>query len=169
LTTAKLDSGNLKLHREPIELGEFLESLREIEAQDSEGARSSEVAEQPKVFVAADRRLLSMALSQLLDNAHKYGSPTSSPRLCYEEGDAETVIMVRNEGSFIPVEERDKVFRRFYRCASSAKTVAGSGIGLSVVRRVAEAHHGRAWVDSDPSTGTTFAIALPRLKQQVMA
>ncbi len=107
-----------------------------------------------------------MAVSQLLDNAHKYGSPDSSPRLSYAQSDDETVIMVTNEGSFIPPDERDKVFRRFYRCASSAKTVAGSGIGLSVVRRIAEAHQGRAWVDSDPAVGTTFAIALPRLKRE---
>jgi two-component system sensor histidine kinase KdpD len=107
-----------------------------------------------------------MALSQLLDNAYKYGSPDSSPRLYYQQGDKETVIMVTNEGSFIPADERDKVFRRFYRGASSAKTVAGTGIGLSVVRRIAEAHQGRAWVDSDPAVGTTFAIALPRIKQE---
>lgn len=110
-----------------------------------------------------------MAVSQLLDNACKYGSPASSPTLSCEEGDEETVIRVTNKGSFIPADERDKVFRRFYRCASSAKTVAGSGIGLSVVRRIAEAHQGRAWVDSDPAVGTTFAIALPRLKQEATA
>jgi two-component system sensor histidine kinase KdpD len=164
LTTAKLDSGNLKLHREPIDLCEFLEALR-----DSPGSEPAPVDNAPAesvVFVAADRKLLSMALSQLLDNAYKYGSPHSSPRLSYEQRDAETIIMVTNEGSFIPPDERDKVFRQFYRCASSAKAVAGTGIGLSVVRRIAEAHQGRAWVDSDPSIGTTFAIALPRLKQE---
>jgi two-component system sensor histidine kinase KdpD len=168
LTTAKLESGNLKLHREPIDLGELLKTLHETDAQDSEGAQAANGIEQPAIFVAADRRLLSMALSQLLDNAHKYGSPSSSPRLSYTEGTEETVITVTNEGSFIPADERDKVFRRFYRCASSAKTVAGSGIGLSVVRRIAEAHQGRAWVESDPAIGTTFAIALPRLKREVV-
>ena len=168
LTTAKLESGNLKLHREPIDLGELLETLRESEAQDSAGLPARKAPVQRGVFVAADRRLLSMALSQLLDNAHKYGKADSFPQMSLEEGDHETVILVTNEGSFIPPNERDKVFRRFYRCASSAKTVAGSGIGLSVVRRIAEAHQGRAWVESDPATGTTFAIALPRLKQETV-
>jgi two-component system sensor histidine kinase KdpD len=167
LTTAKLESGNLKLHREPIDLGELLETVHESEAPGSAGVPAYQAAAQPGVFVAADRRLLSMALSQLLDNAYKYGSPGSSPRMTYQEDDRETIIMVTNEGSFIPADERDKVFRRFYRCASSAKTVAGSGIGLSVVRRIAEAHQGRAWVESDPAIGTTFAIALPRLMKEV--
>jgi len=169
LTTAKLDSGNLRLHREPIDLDDLMETLSASDAQASEGPPAIRVPTQLGVFVAADRRLLSMALSQLLDNAYKYGSPNSSPRLSYEEGNEETVIMVTNDGSFIPADERDKVFRRFYRCAASAKTVAGSGIGLSVVRRIAEAHQGRAWVESDPAIGTTFAIALPRLRQEGVA
>jgi two-component system sensor histidine kinase KdpD len=169
LTTAKLDSGNLRLHRERIDLGELLEALSESSEPDSDRAVASCARAQPGVIVRADRRLLSMAVSQLLDNACKYGSPASSPTLSCEEGDEETVIRVTNKGSFIPADERDKVFRRFYRCASSAKTVAGSGIGLSVVRRIAEAHQGRAWVDSDPAVGTTFAIALPRLKQEATA
>jgi two-component system sensor histidine kinase KdpD len=169
LTTARLDSGNLKLHPEPIDLGELLETVAESAAQDFDGAAVNRAGARPKVFVAADRRLLSMAVSQLFDNAYKYGSPGCSPRLAYAESAEETVITVTNEGSFIPADEREKVFRRFYRCASSAKTVAGSGIGLSVVRRIAEAHRGRAWVDSDPATGTTFAIALPRLASEASA
>jgi two-component system sensor histidine kinase KdpD len=167
LATAKLETGNLKLHREPIDLGELFETLRMSAVQDSEAMLAHTAPIQPGVFVTADRKLLSMAVSQLLDNACKYGSPSSSPKLSYEERGHETVIMVTNEGSFIPQDERDKVFRRFYRCASSAKTVAGSGIGLSVVRRIAEAHQGRAWVESDLAIGTTFAIALPRSKKEV--
>ena len=118
------------------------------------------------MFIAADRKLLIMAVSQLLDNAYKYGKRDSVPHLSYKEHDDETIITVTNQGSFIPADERDKVFQRFYRCAASAKTIAGSGIGLSVVRRIAEAHQGRAWVESDPNFGTTFAIALPRLKRE---
>ncbi len=166
LTTAKLDSGNLSLRRERLNLGELLAGLNETTAVHCEGSAVTEAPAQPEVFVAADRKLLTMAVSQLLDNAHKYGSPSSSPQLSYKEHDKETVITVTNEGSFIPADERDKVFQRFYRCAASAKTIAGSGIGLSVVRRIAEAHQGRAWVDSDPDFGTTFAIALPRLKRE---
>jgi two-component system sensor histidine kinase KdpD len=166
LTTAKLDSGNLRLHREPVNLVELLETLTENPDSALQTAPANNASAPPEVFVAADRKLLSMAVSQLLDNAHKYGSPDSSPSLSYRQGDEETVILVTNQGSFIPADERDKVFRRFYRCASSAKTVSGTGIGLSVVRRIAEAHQGRAWVDSDPTIGTTFAIALPRLKQE---
>jgi two-component system sensor histidine kinase KdpD len=104
-----------------------------------------------------------MALFQVLDNAAKYSRPSSPVIIAVQEEDAELVIRIKNEGSFIPAEEREKVFRRFYRCSGSVQTISGTGIGLSVVRRIAEAHHGRAWVDSDCATGTTFAIALPRV------
>jgi len=58
------------------------------------------------------------------------------------------------------------VFQRFYRCSESVKSISGTGIGLSVVRRIAEAHRGRTWVESDHVSGTTFAIALPRIAKE---
>jgi two-component system sensor histidine kinase KdpD len=73
---------------------------------------------------------------------------------------------VHNEGSFIPREERQRIFDRFYRGLGSEHRAAGTGIGLSVARRITEAHHGRIWVDSDPEAGTTFFIALPRMTKE---
>ena len=72
-------------------------------------------------------------------------------------------ISIKNEGSFIPFEEREKVFKRFYRCSGSIGTISGTGIGLSVVRRIAEAHQGSVSVESDSASGTTFAIRLPHM------
>ena len=166
LTTAKLDSGNLSIRRERLNLGELLTGLSTTPAFECGDACVAEAYAGSPVFIAADRKLLIMAVSQLLDNAYKYGKRNSAPHLSYKEHNEETIITVTNQGSFIPADERDKVFQRFYRCAASAKTIAGSGIGLSVVRRIAEAHGGRAWVESDPDFGTTFAIALPRLKRE---
>ena len=80
--------------------------------------------------------------------------------------EAEVVISVRNEGSFIPLAERENIFRRFYRSPGSNLKAPGTGIGLSVVRQVTEAHHGRAWVNSDPQTGTTFFVTLPRTARE---
>ena len=76
------------------------------------------------------------------------------------------VISVRNEGSFIPPEEKDKVFQRFYRSPGTEHKAAGTGIGLSVVRRITEAHQGRTWVTSDPENGTTFVPLLPRTAKE---
>jgi len=114
-------------------------------------------------LVRGDRRLLQMALLQLLDNAGKYRQPGSRVAVRVLEEQSEFLITVTNTGSFIPAEEREKVFQRFYRCSESARAISGTGIGLSVVRRITEAHHGRTWVNSDREDGTTFTMTLPRI------
>jgi two-component system, OmpR family, sensor histidine kinase KdpD len=110
----------------------------------------------------ADEELLKMALTQLLDNAAKYSSPGSSITIAGQEEPAEILLSVHNQGSFIPPEEREKIFERFYRSPGSNRKAPGTGIGLSVVKQVTESHLGRAWVNSDPQAGTTFFVSLPR-------
>jgi two-component system sensor histidine kinase KdpD len=163
LLTAKLDSGDIKVNREEIDLSQLVENSIESSSQELDGhAVEIRVTERPRI-VYADRKLLQMALLQILDNAVKYGRPGSPVLIAVEKEGAELVIAIRNEGSFIPPEEREKVFQRFYRCSGSIRTISGTGIGLSVVRRIAEAHQGRVWVDSDVENGTTFSITLPSL------
>jgi two-component system sensor histidine kinase KdpD len=117
--------------------------------------------------VWADARLLQMALLLMLDNASKYSSPASPITLRVQSTDTEAVFNVQNEGSFIPPEERLRIFQRFYRSPGSQHRAPGTGIGLSVAKRVAEAHRGRVWVESDPETGTTFFFTLPHLRKGV--
>ena len=74
-------------------------------------------------------------------------------------------MSVQNEGSFIPPEERLRIFQRFYRSPGSQHKASGTGIGLSVTKRIAEAHRGRVWVESDLETGTTLFFALPHLRK----
>jgi two-component system sensor histidine kinase KdpD len=112
-------------------------------------------------YVWADTRLLEMALSQMLDNASKYGSPGSPITLRVTSNDTEIVFNVQNEGSFITPEERLRIFQRFYRSPGSQHKAPGTGIGLSVTKRIAEAHAGRVWVESDSIASTTFFFALP--------
>ena len=161
LLTAKLDKSDLKVHREEINLAQLIESSLEasspqigehvIELQGAAGCQ----------IVRADRKLLQMALMQILDNAVKYSRPGSPLVIAVREEKTEVAISVRNEGSFIPFAEREKVFQRFYRCSGSAGSISGTGIGLSVVRLIAEAHQGSVSVESDSTRGTTFAIRLP--------
>jgi two-component system, OmpR family, sensor histidine kinase KdpD len=162
LRTARIDSANLKLKRERIQLIPFI--------QDSIAECSRELGVHPvtiqpnrqRTTVFADKQLLKMALSQLFDNAAKYGSPGSSITIEVQEEQAEVVISVQNEGSFIPLEERESIFKRFYRSPGSNRKAPGTGIGLSVVKQVTEAHQGRAWANSDLHRGTTFFLTLPR-------
>jgi two-component system sensor histidine kinase KdpD len=166
LLTARLDRGDIKMNWEQIDLVQLIESSVAASSQELEGHPIERRCTASPSVVRADRKLLQMALLQVLDNAAKYGRPGSPVVIAVREEESELAITVKNEGSFIPLEEREKVFQRFYRCSESVGTISGTGIGLSVVRRIAEAHLGRVWVDSDRASGTTFAIALPHMARE---
>ena len=131
LRTARIDNADLKLKREQIDLRQLIQSSIRASAHEL-GAHPVHL--QPRMqrgSVWADRQLLEMALFQLLDNAAKYGSPDSSITIDVQEEQAETLISITNEGSFIPPDEREKIFKRFYRSPGSDRRASGTGIGLS--------------------------------------
>ena len=166
LRTARLDNADLRMKREQIDLMQLIQSSIEACSQElGEHAVEVRTAIESRT-VWADRQLLAMALLQLFDNAAKYGSPGSSIAVDVQEEQAEILISIQNEGSFIPAEERERIFQRFYRSPGSDRRASGTGIGLSVVKRITEAHQGRAWVTSDRCTGTTFFVTLPRMAKE---
>jgi two-component system, OmpR family, sensor histidine kinase KdpD len=63
-------------------------------------------------------------------------------------------------------QERQRIFERFYRSPEAQYKASGTGIGLSVTKRIAEAHSGRVWVESEPAPGTTFFLTLPRIQKE---
>ena len=167
LRTARIDSADLKLKREQIDLARLIQGSIDASAQELGAHPVHLQSKMQRGTVWADRQLLEMALFQLLDNAAKYGNPDSSITIDVQEEQAETLISIRNEGSFIPPDEREKIFKRFYRSPGSDRKASGTGIGLSVVKRITEAHQGRAWVNSGEQTGTTFFLTLPRTAKEM--
>ena len=95
-------------------------------------------------------------------NSGSFGPARKVLRFDVQEEQAETLISIRNEGSFIPPDEKEKIFKRFYRSPGSDRRASGTGIGLSAFKRITEAHQGRAWVNSGEHVGTTFFLTLPR-------
>ena len=162
LRTARIDNAALKLKKEKIDLSQLIQNGIKTSAQELGVNPIRFQSRMPRPLVWADRQLLEMALFQLLDNAAKYGTPGSSIAVDVQQEEAETIISIRNEGSFIPPDEREKIFKRFYRSPGSDRKASGTGIGLSVVKHITEAHQGRAWTNSGEHTGTTFFLALPQ-------
>jgi two-component system sensor histidine kinase KdpD len=166
LRTARLDRSDLKVQRESVDVASLIQSSIKATSLDFEVGPII-VGSIGTISLCGDRQLLQMAFLQLLDNAAKYRRPGSTIAVDVKEEATEILISVCNEGSFIPSEERDKVFQRFYRSTGTDRVVTGTGIGLSVVRRITEAHHGRTWVSSDRVSGTTFVVALPRATKEI--
>jgi PAS domain S-box-containing protein len=100
------------------------------------------------------------AVVNLADNAVKYGTPHSPVTIRVAEQDAFVSVAVHNVGSYIEPSDHGRIFEIFSR---SKKTSGhGWGVGLTIVRGVAEAHQGSVKVESSPEEGTTFTIRLPR-------
>jgi two-component system phosphate regulon sensor histidine kinase PhoR len=107
-----------------------------------------------------DEHAILLAVLNLLDNALKYGE--GSPILVIlERGRRHVYVRVRDRGPGIPPEHHTRVFERFYRVRNGSSSVRGSGIGLSLVKRIVEAHGGRAWVENAEGGGALVSFSLP--------
>ena len=118
----------------------------------------------PVAMVSGDLDELKAAISNLLDNAVKYSG--QRVRIIVELAQHEAsrlAVRVKDEGAGIPPSELKRIFKRFYRIPNTmAIRVKGTGLGLFIVRSVAERHGGRAWAESEGSDrGSTFTLELP--------
>jgi two-component system, OmpR family, sensor histidine kinase KdpD len=166
LRTAKFDEGQLKVDHESLRMDQVLQLCRAEAVHTLTDHPLRIIDETSSGHVWADARLLEMALLQMLDNASKYATPGSPITLRVKATDTEVIFNIQNEGSFIAPEERLRIFQRFYRLPGSQYKAPGTGIGLSVTKRIAEAHTGRVWVECDSEASTTFSFALPRIRKE---
>ena len=114
------------------------------------------------LFLNADRDRVAQIVMNYLTNAVRYSPDGGTVTVAIRAG-SEVVIAVRDHGPGLTPEQRGQVFERFYRIdPSRSRALGGSGIGLAIVRALAEAMNGRAWAESDgPGSGSTFAVSLP--------
>ncbi len=117
---------------------------------------------QEGVIAHVDRSALRQILLNLLDNAVKYGPLAQRITVGMALFNGSARIWVDDEGSGIPESDRIRVFDSFYRLERDiASPVAGSGIGLSIVRELVTLHDGRVWIEDAPGTGTRVVLELP--------
>lgn len=162
LQTAKLEAQELSVAKDEIEVQDLVSAaMDELRGHMSGHPVEISVPDGP-LTIRGDRELLSMALAQYLDNAAKYSFVGTTVKVAARESHSEVLISVHNFGPPIPIEDRDKIFQRFYRGEGTSHLAAGTGVGLSAVKMAAEAHHGHVWVISDPNEGTTFFLSLPQ-------
>lgn len=112
--------------------------------------------------VLADGHLLRQALSNLLDNAVKYGPAGQEIVLSAARADGHVTLSVEDRGPGVPAGERERVWDRFFRLdRDRGAAVAGSGLGLAVVRDILALHHGTAFVEDRDGGGARFVLRLP--------
>jgi PAS domain S-box-containing protein len=112
--------------------------------------------------VLADPALVKRALANLLDNAMKYTPSGGSITVGLDERADSVIVRVSDTGIGIATADQGRLFEKFYRIKRrDTLDIKGSGLGLSIVKSIADWHGGRVWVDSQIGQGSTFFIALP--------
>lgn len=164
LDAARLEAGGLQLRLEPVQLDEWLPRVLSEFAR-AHPSHHFDIALDGAAFppVMADTGRLRQVVHNLLSNAVKYAPADTrvSLRLTYDDARGELIFCVSDEGPGIPLEEQERIFRRFHRVEGEASRTEGAGLGLYMARAIVEAHGGRIWVESEPNQGATFCVALP--------
>jgi signal transduction histidine kinase len=108
---------------------------------------------------------LKRLLFNLVDNAIKYTPSKGAVRITIARSDRFAVVGVEDTGIGIPEEEKERVFKRFYRSADArSQAQGGAGLGLSIAESIAAAHGGRIEIESKPGSGSVFKVWLPLLQ-----
>ncbi|MGI8810362.1 MAG: sensor histidine kinase [Acidimicrobiales bacterium] len=160
LLLARLDQGR-PLERLPVDLAQVAADAVD-DARAVEPERTIALDGPGPAVVLGDELRLRQVAANLLANARQHTPATAAVRVGVRQENGSVVLEVADEGPGLFPEEAAKVFERFYRAdPSRARSHGGTGLGLSIVAAVAEAHGGRARVDSTPGHGARFWVELP--------
>lgn len=161
LTTARLDADEVTVHAEPVDVATLVE---EVVAGIGERLATMKVAidvPDDNLVLCCDRRLMTMLLTQYIDNACKYAIYGTTITIRAIQSKTEVIFSVHSYGPEIPINDRERIFDRYYRSSITSSRASGTGIGLSVAKRAATIHGGYVWVTSDQDEGNTFFAAIP--------
>jgi signal transduction histidine kinase len=164
LDFSRIEAGRKEYRFAPVSVGRIVNDVLEayrfpIEQQGFELAVDVE-PDLPEV--EADSEALGQALLNLVNNAIKYSRDVKSLALAVRRRGDRVVVAVTDRGIGVPKSEHKKIFEKFYRGeASLVHETKGSGLGLSLVEHIMEAHGGSVEVESAPGKGSTFTLVLP--------
>jgi signal transduction histidine kinase len=150
LLASRLDGAQTAPPTEPVDL---------LALAAEEAARVDAVAEGPALVVRGDDRLLRRALRNLLENARRYGGAEVQVELARSAGKAE--LRVCDRGLGVPEGLRERIFEPFYRLPGHAEQAGGVGLGLSLVKQIAERHGGAVRCEARDGGGSCFVLTLP--------
>jgi two-component system sensor histidine kinase KdpD len=164
LTTARLDQREVSVNAAPVSVSSMIEEVL-LTLKDRVASMKLVVEQEDEnLTLPCDRQLMILLLTQYVDNACKYSmlGTTVTVRVAVSNGEA--VFSVHGFSTMIPMADRERIFERYYRSSKSSNNAAGTGIGLSVAKRVAQVHGGHVWVTSEEIEGTTFYASIPLKK-----
>ncbi len=173
LDVSKTEDGRLASNPKVVDLSIFTASITEGLQQKAKeknlelifvpGQANGQKIVAPVYFVNADNDHIREILDNLIENAIKY-TPTGKVEVNVDGTDDKVIVSVKDSGLGIPAEDIPHLFQKFYRINNADRQeIGGTGLGLYLSRRLAEAMGGRIWVESVHKQGSTFFLELPRI------
>lgn len=162
LRLSRGDAGTVKLTPEVLNLADLARDVSaSLQVLAEERGQRIRLALTTEPRVRADRLVLREAVTNLVDNAIKYSPSESTITLAIEVADGRAHLAVKDEGSGIPSDHRDRIFDRFYRIDEGrSRELGGTGLGLAIAKWAVEANGGHLTLASG-SAGSTFTVTLP--------
>ncbi|MFZ5826254.1 MAG: two-component system histidine kinase PnpS [Bacillota bacterium] len=165
LDLSRIESGKLRLKREPVLMQALVPETVSRLAQKAQASNIDLVLEIPADLppVQGDRDRLAQVLINLVDNAVKYTPTGGQVTVAAREEGRGIQVSVADTGVGIPQPDLARVFERFYRVDKArSRSTGGTGLGLSIVKHIVEAHRGTIRVESEVGQGSTFIFTLPK-------
>lgn len=163
LDLSKVEAGRMELDRSTFAVREVVDDgLAQVRERATQRMITLECDVPVEVGqLHADRRRIRQVILNLLSNAVKF-TPVGGRIIVRATNDRDRVtISVSDTGPGIPLEDRDRIFESFQQGGRGVDRQEGTGLGLTLSRRIVELHSGRMWLDSDVGVGSTFGLALP--------
>jgi len=171
LAISRLEAGETQLNKEPVDLSKLVTSTAEQMAPLADDkSLTLEIEAIPDVMVDANEVRLKQVIVNLLDNAIKYTPEGGKISVQVRVDESEAIFEIIDNGIGISPEALPNIFKRFYRSEQvQARKSRGTGLGLSMVHTILEAHAGSVSVESHENKGSTFRVSLPRLNLSIAA
>lgn len=163
---AKLDSEQVVLHSMPIAFAQFIEEvIAKYEPTLKEKELHLQVELDPDPIILGDEGRVEQILHNILDNSIKYTDRGGTIYLLLHQQKDECELIIRDTGKGIPADDLPHVMERFYRVNKArSRFDGGSGLGLSIVKKLVEQQKGEIYIESVEQTGTKVRIVLPTIK-----
>ncbi|MCZ2478698.1 sensor histidine kinase [Aquirufa nivalisilvae] len=165
LTVSQIETGAIKIDKKALDLKPLvIEIFEQLEAKaKAKNIELKLIGHNGPVLVKADYQRISQVLVNLIDNGIKYGHQDGKVTVQLEEKKKAFLVMVKDNGPGVPAEHLPRLFERFYRVDKSrAKMSGGSGLGLSIVKHIIQAHNSKIAVFSKIDKGTSFQFKLEK-------
>lgn len=160
LDVSKIQSGQLNLNIEQFDLDALIDETIASYQIVAVSHKITRKGNKVNISIAADRQRIEQVLMNLLSNATKYSPGAKEVFISATKTRHDVTITIRDFGIGIALEEKPRIFDRFYRTKKMSVLISGFGLGLYICKDIIDRHHGRIWIDSE-EIGSSFHITLP--------